>query len=147
MLHLSQAASSDGTWYKYDPVDDIWYDYSAYTEFSTDRKRIYLTLKDGGFGDADGVENGVIVDPLGLSVSSSPHAAAADAIDGGGSGGSGNGCFISATVNDCKTSSLDVVWYKFRELAFALSFLILIFLVDLCLEKISCAKNPLRMQR
>jgi len=50
-LNLSRAASPDGTWYKYDPVDDIWYDYSAYTEITDDRKRIYLTLKGGGFGD------------------------------------------------------------------------------------------------
>jgi hypothetical protein len=39
-------------------------DYSDYAEFSKNRKTIYLTLKDGGFGDADGIENGIIVDPL-----------------------------------------------------------------------------------
>ena len=33
-------------------------DYSKYARFSYDRKKIYLTLKDGGFGDADGLENG-----------------------------------------------------------------------------------------
>jgi len=102
MLHLSEAASPEGTWYKYDPVDDIWHDYAAYTEFSDDRKRIYLTLKDGGFGDADGIENGIIVDPLGLNVTSTNQTAAANAVDEGGSGGGGGGCFISTTAEDCK---------------------------------------------
>jgi hypothetical protein len=50
--------------FKYDPVNAEWLDYSQYAEFSSDRKKVYLTLKDGGFGDADGIENGIIVDPL-----------------------------------------------------------------------------------
>jgi hypothetical protein len=135
-LHLSHAASPGGTWYKYDPMDDIWHDYSAYTDFSADRKRIYLILKDGGFGDADGIENGIIVDPLGLSVPSSLQPTAADAVDGGGgSGGGGGGCFISASVKEGKTSGLDIVRNKSRELAFALTFLLLIFLVSRTLKK------------
>ena len=36
----------------------------TYAEFSRNRKVVYLTLTDGGFGDADGIENGIIVDPL-----------------------------------------------------------------------------------
>lgn len=119
-LHLSRAASPDGTWYKYDPVDDIWYDCSAYTEITDDRKRIYLTLKDGGFGDADGIENGIIVDPLGLSVPSSPHAAADVADEGDG------GCFISATVKDHKTYSPEVVGYQSSRRAMALMLLLLL---------------------
>ena len=56
--------------YKYDPVDTEWLDYSEYAEFSSDRKKVYLTLKDGGFGDADGIENGIIVDPLAFGAES-----------------------------------------------------------------------------
>jgi len=65
-LYLSQAAYDDGIWYKYDPVNDEWFDYSEFIDFSADRKTVHLTLADGGFGDADGIANGVIVDPLAL---------------------------------------------------------------------------------
>jgi hypothetical protein len=65
-IYLSKAAYDDGIWYKYDPVNDEWFDYSDFTDFSADRKTVHLTLTDGGFGDADGIKNGVIVDPLAL---------------------------------------------------------------------------------
>jgi len=135
-LHLSRAASPDGTWYKYDPVDHSWHDYAAYTEFSADRKRIYLWLKDGGFGDADGIENGIIIDPLGFSVPSSNQAAAAATIDEGGSGGGGGGCFIFATADDRKTNSLNADFYKTGALVFALVLLILIIFVGQYLKKL-----------
>jgi len=125
-LHLSRAASQEGTWYKFDPVENIWYDYSAYTEFSIDRKRIYLTLKDGGSGDTDGIENGIIVDPSGLSVPSSVYPAAADAVDEGGGGG-GGGCFISAATVDCQTNSRDAAWNNYRDFLLALTLMTLIF--------------------
>ena len=63
-IYLSLPAYTDGTWYKYNPVNDEWLDYSDYTEFSADRRAVYLRIKDGGFGDVDGIENGIIVDPL-----------------------------------------------------------------------------------
>ncbi len=65
-IYLSKPAYDDGTWYKYNPVNDEWLDYSEFMEFSADHKMVYLTLKDGGVGDADGTENGIIVDPLAL---------------------------------------------------------------------------------
>ena len=40
------------------------------------------TLKDGGFGDADGTENGIVVDPLAFGSQTNPS--------GGGSGSSGS---------------------------------------------------------
>jgi len=132
-LHLSRAASPDGTWYKYDPVDDSWHDYAAHTEISDDRKRIFLTLKDGGFGDADGIANGIIVDPLGLGVSSSNPAAAADTTDGGGGAA---GCFISAAASDRKTNGPDAGFYKSGALGLAMMLLILIFLGNPGLKKI-----------
>jgi chitinase len=65
-IYLSKAAYDDGNWYKYNPVNDEWMDYSDYTDFSADRLSVYLRIKDGGFGDTDGIENGIIVDPLAL---------------------------------------------------------------------------------
>jgi hypothetical protein len=78
-IHLSRAALEKGILYKYDPINDEWLDYSDYAEFSKNRKTVYLTLKDGGFGDADGIENGIIVDPLTVG-------SATAVVDGSGSG-------------------------------------------------------------
>jgi hypothetical protein len=66
-LYFSKAASYSSKWYKYDPIADRWYDFSAYANFAGDRMSVTLTLKDGGPGDADGVANGVIVDPAGVA--------------------------------------------------------------------------------
>ena len=65
-LYFSKAASYFSKWYKYDPIADKWYDFSAYAKFAADRRSVTLTLLDGGPGDADGVANGVIVDPAGI---------------------------------------------------------------------------------
>ncbi len=77
-LYLSKAAYSEGNCFKYDPVNNAWFDYSDYTEFSPNRKQVYLTLKDGGFGDADGIENGIIVDPLAFGSESDPNGGSDD---------------------------------------------------------------------
>ena len=86
-IYLSRAAADDGKWYKYDPINAEWVDYSAYIEFGADRKVVYLSLKDGGFGDADGIENGIIVDPLafGLSAESDADSHAVSSSDAVGS--------------------------------------------------------------
>ena len=76
-IYLSKAAYDDGIWYKYDPVNAEWFDYSDYTSFSADRKTVELILTDGGFGDADGIANGVIVDPLALRTASD-HSSGSD---------------------------------------------------------------------
>ncbi len=78
-IYLSQAAYDDGIWYKYDPVNDEWIDYSEFIDFSVDRKTVYLTLTDGGFGDADGIANGIIVDPLALRTATD-HSSGSDGI-------------------------------------------------------------------
>ena len=59
-------------------MNDVWLDYSDYTQFSRNRKQVYLTLKDGGFGDADGIENGIIVDPLAFGSESDPSSGGSD---------------------------------------------------------------------
>jgi hypothetical protein len=54
---------------------------------------VSLELQDGGFGDADGTENGVIIDPSGLdlvdTIPSNPPQPSAD---------EGGGCFITTTA-------------------------------------------------
>jgi len=86
-VYSSKLIPDDAKWYKYDSVNG-WWDYSDHATFSTDRKSVTLELKDGGFGDADGAENGIIVDPSGFAAfSSEPRT---DEFHGG------DNCFISS---------------------------------------------------
>ena len=91
-IYFSSKVPKDGKWYKYDPIERVWADYSAYTELGANKKSITLRLRDGGPGDGDGIVNGIIVDPSGLSVDSIGSAI--------GDSGAGNaGCFISTTAH------------------------------------------------
>ena len=90
-IKLSDPAPAGATWIKYDAVNG-WQDYSHHATISADRRSVTVEVKDGAYGDADGVANGIIVDPAGLSIA--PIAPTA----GGGSGGR---CFIS-TIHDVK---------------------------------------------
>lgn len=93
-VYFTLPAPSNAQWYKYDP-DLGW---AVYPEavFSANYRSVTLTLEDGGIGDLDGVENGVIVDPAGLGYSSS------QTTDSSGShtpsDGGSSSCFISATA-------------------------------------------------
>ncbi|MBW2194216.1 MAG: fibronectin type III domain-containing protein [Deltaproteobacteria bacterium] len=89
-VFLSEPAPADANWYKFDCVNG-WeiHHLTVLSMFSDDRTRITLLLEDGGYGDADGVRNGVIVDPGGVGrtySSTSPGS--------GGGGGGGGGCFL-----------------------------------------------------
>jgi hypothetical protein len=108
-LHFSEQAPVRSKWYKYDPIADRWYDFSAYARFAADRRSVTLTLRDGGTGDADGIANGVIVDPAGVveedaaepvssdvGVVAGGDGSSATTTSGSSGGGGGGGCFISA---------------------------------------------------
>ena len=92
-IYLSQEAPNGTVWYKYNIIDG-WQDYSViypdYVTFSDERDSLTLTLEDGGAGDADGVANGVIVDPSGpgWTVTSISNAI----------GGGDSGCFIATAA-------------------------------------------------
>ncbi|MFH0926725.1 MAG: choice-of-anchor U domain-containing protein, partial [bacterium] len=74
-----------GVWYKYDSIigwyqyDNITFTYNPDTGYTLAK----VTLKDGGDGDFDGMENGVIVDPGGPSLPNTNNSTEDD------------GCFIS----------------------------------------------------
>ena len=89
-LYFSKATSYFSKWYKYDPIADRWYDFSAFARFASDRRSVTLTLTDGGPGDADGVANGVIVDPAGVAE------ADGEIVSSGGSGARGRGAGFMA---------------------------------------------------
>ncbi len=61
-LYLPEKPHTWAKWYKYDPING-WYEFPV----DSDGDKYYLEITDGGFGDADGVVNGIIVDPIGLA--------------------------------------------------------------------------------
>jgi hypothetical protein len=96
---LPEPAPQDYKWYKYSPTQG-WYDYSANVSFNGDRTQLTITLVDGGTGDDDGQQNGIIEDPSGLGT-----APAVSSSSVGGGAGAG-GCFID-------TLSTDFTWFQF----------------------------------
>jgi parallel beta-helix repeat protein/predicted outer membrane repeat protein len=108
-LYFSDAVlAEDSSTYKYDTTTG-WFDYTAYTAIGDDFAHIAVELVDGGYGDADGVANGVIVDPFGTSTPAGDDTddTDSDADDGDDSAASsssssdgGGGCFIGSILGD-----------------------------------------------
>jgi len=75
-------------------------DYSEHTTFNDDGRSITLEVKDGSYGDSDGLANRVIVDPGALvqatALFETSDATGSGGYDGGGS--SGGGCFIATAA-------------------------------------------------
>ncbi len=104
---FSEPAPDTARWIKYDIVNG-WRDYSAHAVFAGDRRSVDIELQDGGFGDADGVENGIIIDPSGYGTATAESITAPDdsrsvsgtgASASGGGGGGGGGCFVTTLWN------------------------------------------------
>lgn len=93
-VYVADPLPDGDDWYKYDPVNG-WYRYAG-ALFSEDRRSVTFTLIDGGEGDADGLANGVIVDPVGAG-SDGTGAVVVPTSGSAGIDGSGGACFISAT--------------------------------------------------
>ncbi len=99
-IHFSTRAPKDALLYKY--ISDTGWEVYGNAVFAQNRKSVTVMLEDGGMGDEDGVENGVIVDPTGLAYVDSTTSDSATLSTGGTStGGSGyTYCFISAGIQD-----------------------------------------------
>ena len=68
-VYFTQKIEAD-KWYKYSESQG-WEDYTEYVDFTETRDgntRVDVKLQDGGFGDSDGKENGVIIDPSGPGI-------------------------------------------------------------------------------
>jgi len=65
-IYFSGDLFASDVFYKYDTING-WYDYSDHTTYNDNGQSVTLELKDGGFGDSDGLANGVIVDPGGIA--------------------------------------------------------------------------------
>jgi hypothetical protein len=83
VVYFSDPAPPGHTWLMYDPIKG-WVDYSEHATFSGDRMSVTLELKDGDYGDADGVANGIIVDPGGFGLASWLEGLITDASTGEG---------------------------------------------------------------
>jgi hypothetical protein len=81
-------------WYKYSQ-NQGWIDYSANVSFNSARDQLNLTLVDGGTGDDDKEQNGIIRDPSGLGIAPSNSGSTnTSSMSGGGSAG----CFIDTLL-------------------------------------------------
>jgi len=101
-IYFSGEIFSSDTIFKYDTING-WYDYSEHTTFNNDGQSVTLEVKDGGYGDSDGLANGVIVDPGGISDSYT--------VTGGGS----SGCFIATAAFGSKFEKHVQLLRRFRD--------------------------------
>ena len=101
-LFLPESSDASARWFKYDPING-WYEFPVQNMSG----KFILEIVDGGFGDADGVANGIIVDPIGISDSAAVNEVAD--IDTGASENTMeellNSCFIVSTRNRSTVSS------------------------------------------
>ena len=65
-LYFEEALPANSRWFKYDEVTGVMEEFKEEVSFNGHYVNIKLT--DGGVGDADGVVNGVIIDPSGPQV-------------------------------------------------------------------------------
>jgi hypothetical protein len=109
-ISFDRRVPADARLYKY-TEENGWQVYPN-AVFAANRKSVILMLEDGGAGDEDGVVNGVIVDPSGVSYTTeSTEADSASLSTGASSSGSGGGCFIgTATTGLSNTVSGPAVW-------------------------------------
>ena len=134
-IHFSEPAPENGVWFKYDPIEATWTDYSAQSVFSEDRRSLTLYLQDGGDGDVDGTVNGIIVDPSGLALLSSGSESAGGG--GGGGGGASPACFISAAASQPGSMDAGQIWHRIygRELAIGLVLLAMLKILTVALRR------------
>jgi hypothetical protein len=78
-------------WFKYDSLNG-WYEYPVFI----DGDKYILEIVDGGYGDADGIANGFIVDPVGMSLDATDISSTGSSMGLSSSGG-GGGCFLESS--------------------------------------------------
>jgi hypothetical protein len=140
-IYFSEPAPDNGRWLKYNPIEAIWTDFSSQSDFSDDRRFLTLYLEDGGDGDADGIANGIIVDPSGIAVSSSGSGSSGSWLDSL-SGWSVSdldlsSCFITSASLPTGPMTTGQIWKTIhgRELAIGLILLALLKVLTVALKR------------
>jgi hypothetical protein len=87
-VFLPAPVEENAGWYQLGFQSD-WIDYNEHIQINPDRKSITLEVQDGGYGDIDGIPNGVIVDRSGFMLASQSQSST-------GGGGSGNTPLLSS---------------------------------------------------
>jgi fibronectin type 3 domain-containing protein len=97
-IYPSGEASGSAQAFKYD-VTNGWYSFPI----KIINGKYVIEITDGGRGDVDGIANGIVVDPIGLSVTSGTVNAA---LQSDGASGGGGGCFVGAAGLEMNLSRL-----------------------------------------
>jgi len=105
-IYFSGDIFSSDVFYKYDTING-WYDYSEHTTFNDDGQSITLEVKDGGYGDSDGLANGIIVDPGGIATLEDSYSSFGSNIVG---------CFIATAAFGSKFEKHVQLLRRFRDL-------------------------------
>lgn len=102
-FYFPSALPADTKWYKFDAATGWMSDYTNLVVINDNQ--VTLTLTDGGAGDADGVVNGVIIDPSGPALpdgaNQSSNSSATSAVNSGGSGAYGPVLLVMGLLTLC----------------------------------------------
>jgi hypothetical protein len=111
-IYFSGGIFGSDTFFKYDTING-WYDYSEHTVFNNDGQSVTLELEDGGYGDSDGIANGVIVDPGGIASEESTYSGD---VTSSSESGSSSGCFIATAAFGSKFEKHVQLLRRFRDI-------------------------------
>jgi hypothetical protein len=111
-IYFSEGIFESDVFIKYDTING-WQDYSDHTTFNDDGQSVTLELKDGDYGDSDGIANGVIVDPLGIATEGTTFLG--DITSSNESSG-GGGCFVATAAFGSKYEKHVQLLRRFRDL-------------------------------
>jgi hypothetical protein len=111
-IYFSGEIFDSDTFFKYDTING-WTNYSNYTLVNDDGQSVTVELKDGGYGDSDGVANGIIVDPGGIAAAESTAGGTITSSSGSGGGG---GCFIATAAFGSKFEKHVQLLRRFRDI-------------------------------